>query len=213
MRTTPFDFERAGCVCLEQRTPPFCDQNSLFKIFLEVISVSGRKFKVLEMNKKNFTKAEREQREQAERGASEDFTLLQKTPPKSLDQIGRYEWQRVWEDISKLPVRNLDKVSLELYCSWYSMYRKALKEVEENGIYAKVMVERTVEEDGEEKTIYVEAEDKARKNPAIAVMNDASANVMKFASSLGLTVDSRMRLYMPPKDEKEKSIFDQFGEL
>ena len=93
------------------------------------------------------------------------------------------------------------------------MYRKALKEVEENGIYAKVMVERTVEEDGEEKTIYVEAENKARKNPAIAVMNDASANVMKFASSLGLTVDSRMRLYMPPKDEKEKSIFDQFGEL
>ena len=39
----------------------------------------------------------------------------------------------------------------------------------------------------------------------------ATTNLTRAASQLGLTVDSRMKLYVPKKEEKEDTLFDKFG--
>lgn len=175
--------------------------------------MTGRKFKVLDSNKKNFTKNEIEERKALENKASEGLKDLQKSAPNHLNPIARYEYERVWEDLQKLPVKNLDRSTLEQYCSWYSIYRAAEKDINDNGIftYGFVTEETKNKETGEVSKEKVKVIDTTRKNPSIAIMNDASSNIMRCASNLGLTVDSRMRIYTPPKEEKKESLKDIFG--
>lgn len=174
--------------------------------------MAGRKFTVVENNKKNFTKEEKKQRETIQEKASADIKNLQKSAPKHLNPVARYEYERVWEDLQTLPVKNLDRVTLELYCTWYAIYREAEEKIKRDGIFMKVpYMNETKEEDGTVTKEVIYYEETSRKNPAISIMNDASSNIVRCASNLGLTVDSRMRIYTPPKDEKPKSIFDKFG--
>ncbi|WOX32190.1 P27 family phage terminase small subunit [Listeria monocytogenes] len=53
--------------------------------------------------------------------------------------------------------------------------------------------------------------DYSRKNPAVGMMADASAKIIQSASSLGLTVDSRMKI-VTPEEKQESSIFDMFAD-
>ena len=48
-------------------------------------------------------------------------------------------------------------------------------------------------------------------NKMLYSLERATTNLMKAASQLGLTVDSRMKLYVPQVEEKKESIFDKFG--
>lgn len=161
--------------------------------------MSGRKFKVVENNKKNFTKNEIAERKKLQEQASDGLDELQKSAPRHLNPIARYEYERVWEGLSTLPVKNLDRATLELYCTWYSLYREAEKEVNEYGIFSFILTEEGY------------MQDKSKKNPAIGVMNDASSNLIRCASNLGLTVDSRMRIHVPQKEEKKQTLKDMFG--
>lgn len=166
--------------------------------------MSGRKIKLLDNNKKNLTKEEIELRKEAENLASDGFKELQNTAPRGLNSaIARAEYERIISDLKKLPIRNLDRVVIELYCTWYAIYREAQKDVEENGIFAKVEDSETGE--------FVILRDK--KNPSLTVMKEASAEIKSCASNLGLTVDSRMRMFMPKKEDgkKEQSVFEKFG--
>ncbi|WOX34116.1 hypothetical protein R5O28_10000 [Listeria monocytogenes] len=43
------------------------------------------------------------------------------------------------------------------------------------------------------------------------MMADASAKIIQSASSLGLTVDSRMKI-VTPEEKQESSIFDMFAD-
>lgn len=175
--------------------------------------MSGRKFKVLETNKKNFTKNEIADRKAIQDKASDGLKALQKSAPNHLNPIARYEYERVWEDLQNLPVKNLDRAVLELYCTWYAIYREAEKDVKENGIFTYGFETKTTidKETGDEKSISKKVIDTTRKNPSLSVMNDASSNIMRCASNLGLTVDSRLRIYTPPKEEKKQTLADMFG--
>ncbi|ALV21050.1 phage terminase small subunit P27 family [Carnobacterium antarcticum] len=174
--------------------------------------MSGRKFKVLENNKKNFTKNEIEDRKVIQDKASDGLKSLQKSAPNHLNPIARYEYERVWEDLQTLPVKNLDRAVLEMYCTWYAIYREAEKDVKENGIFMEAnYLEEITEKDGTKRKELITYTDKSKKNPSVSVMNDASSNIMRCASNLGLTVDSRMRIYTPPKEEKKQTLADLFG--
>lgn len=174
--------------------------------------MSGRKFKVLETNKKNFTKNEIADRKAIQDKASDGLKALQKSAPNHLNPIARYEYERVWEDLQNLPVKNLDRATLEMYCTWYAIYREAEKDVKENGIFMEVSYfEESEDADGKIKKELATFIDKTKKNPAVTVMNDASSNIMRCASNLGLTVDSRLRIYTPPKEEKKQTLADLFG--
>ena len=149
----------------------------------------ARKFTVLEANKKHLTKEEIAERQEVERQASDGFTEMQISPPNHLSPQAKQEYKRVVKDIQKLPLRNLDRAMLENYCTWYSIYKDCSKQIAENGTFTDDNV----------------------PNPATTLLEKATKNIKQCAGELGLTVDSRMKIYMPPKNEKEESIFDKFG--
>lgn len=158
--------------------------------------MSGRKIKLLDNTKGALTNEVKETRRDAEKMASDGFEELQKSAPQHLGSIARYEYERVSAELRKLPIRNLDRATLEMYCTWYGIYREAEESVQEDGIYA-------VDTNGQP--------NKNRKNPAISVMSEASGHIRSCASSLGLNIDSRLKIVLPKNDEPKKTMFDKFG--
>ena len=143
-----------------------------------------------------MTKENEESRRDAEKLASDGFKELQKSAPQHLSSVARYEYERVSEELRKLPIRNLDRATLEMYCSWYAIYRDAEEEIQKDGIYA-------TSQDGKL--------NKSKKNPAISIMSEASSHIRSCASSLGLNIDSRLKIVIPSKEKKEETMFDKFG--
>lgn len=158
--------------------------------------MSGRKIKLLDNTKGALTNEVKETRRDAEKMASDGFEELQKSAPQHLGSIARYEYERVSGELRKLPIRNLDRATLEMYCTWYGIYREAEESVQEDGIYA-------VDTNGQP--------NKNRKNPAISIMSEASSHIRSCASSLGLNIDSRLKIVLPKNDEPKKTMFDKFG--
>lgn len=143
-----------------------------------------------------MTKENEESRRDAEKLASDGFKELQKSAPQHLSPVARYEYERVSEELRKLPIRNLDRATLEMYCTWYAIYRGAEEEIQKDGIYA-------TSQDGKP--------NKSKKNPAISIMSEASSHIRSCASSLGLNIDSRLKIIIPSKEKKEETVFDKFG--
>ena len=155
--------------------------------------MAGRKIKPLKNNKSHLTDDQKEIRKKAEKSASDPFKKLQNTPPKHLNNVARYEYKRVSQELEAMPVRNLDRAILESYCIWYSIFREVSQKLKEEGGIVK-------NENGE----YCE-------NPLIKTLEKATKNIKSAAVELGLTVDSRLRIYIPKSDEKSQTIFDKFG--
>jgi putative phage terminase, small subunit, P27 family len=145
------------------------------------------------MHSTNFnshkTKDEIAQRELEEKAAS-DFSTLTLSPPSWIDSEAQKEYRRVAPMLKKLSITALDRQVLIDYCIAVSTLKKAIKAVEENGVLI----------DG-------------KKNPAVNVMLDMQKEIRANASSLGMTLDSRMKLVKPePKDEIEDDPYAKFGE-
>lgn len=153
----------------------------------------GRKMKIVESNKKHLTKEEKIARKTIQEKASDGLDALQLTPPKHFDPIAEAEYKRVIEDLRKLPLRNLDRAVLETYCTWYAVYKEISRGLQKEGY--------VVETDS----------GKVLPNKMLYSLERATTNLTKAASQLGLTVDSRMKLFVPQVEEKKESIFDKFG--
>lgn len=199
MDNTPLFFERGGFCSEINNAALFRAKSSLFEIFVRVNFsvkevVMGRKLKVVDSNKKHLTNKEKEERKAIEIKVSDGFKELQKTPPRHLNEVARAEYIRIVEDLRTLPIRNLDRAILEAYCTWYSIYRDVSKKLDENGY-----------------TVFDENKGMVIPSPLIITLEKASANIRSSASQLGLTVDSRMKMFMPKQGEKKESVFDKFG--
>jgi phage terminase small subunit len=48
-------------------------------------------------------------------------------------------------------------------------------------------------------------------SPLILTLEKATNNIRTSASQLGLTVDSRMKMFVPKEEKKEETLFDKFG--
>ncbi|MGT2934262.1 phage terminase small subunit P27 family [Streptococcus catagoni] len=153
----------------------------------------GRKLKVVETTKKHLTKEEKIARETAQNKASDGLSKLQITPPKHLNQVARAEYKRIIDDLQNLPLRNLDRAILESYCTWYAIYKAAAKKLDEVGYFTNDLDKGLI------------------PSPLILTLEKATAHIRSSASQLGLTVDSRMKMFIPKEEEKPKSLFDKFG--
>lgn len=153
----------------------------------------GRNLKLVETTKKHLTKEEKIVRETAQNKASDGLKKLQKTPPDHFNNVAKYEYRRIIEDLQNLPLRNLDRGLLELYCTWYAIYKETSKKLDDVGYFTN---------DPDKGII---------PSPLILTLEKATANIRSSASQLGLTVDSRMKMFIPKEEEKPKSIFDKFG--
>ena len=59
---------------------------------------------------------------------------------------------------------------------------------------------------------FVEDPDKGLiPSPLILTLEKATNNIRTSASQLGLTVDSRMKMFVPKEEKKEETLFDKFG--
>lgn len=154
----------------------------------------GRKLKVVENNKKHLTKAEKAAREDVQKKAGDGLAELQLTPPKHLGEIAKAEYARIVEDLKNLPVRDLDRAILENYCTWYGIYIEASEKVSEIGV-----------------SVYDDNKGMWIQNPLVVTLEKATNNIKSCAAQLGLTVDSRMKMYMPKTEEKKDTMFDKFG--
>lgn len=154
----------------------------------------GRKLKVVENNKKHLTKAEKAAREDVQKKAGDGLAELQLTAPKHLGEIAKAEYARIIEDLKSLPVRDLDRAILESYCTWYGIYIEASEKVSEIGV-----------------SVYDDNKGMWIQNPLVVTLEKATNNIKSCAAQLGLTVDSRMKMYMPKTEEKKDTMFDKFG--
>lgn len=154
----------------------------------------GRKLKVVENNKKHLTKAEKAAREDVQKKAGDGLAELRLTPPAHLGKIAKKEYKRVVSELQSLPIRDLDRAILENYCTWYGIYVEASQKVNEIGISVF----------SEDKGMWIQ-------NPLVVTLEKATNNIKSCAAQLGLTVDSRMKMYVPKQEEKKESLFDKFG--
>ena len=192
-------FVDGGMYRSDIRTPPSSVRKIPFLKFLnphkirkEVVDL-GRKMKIVETTKSNLTKEEKITRKTIQEKASDGLEALQLTPPKHFDAIAKAEYKRVIEDLRKLPLRNLDRAVLESYCTWYAVYKEISRGLQKEGY------------------VYETDNGKVLPNKMLYSLERATTNLMKAASQLGMTVDSRMKLFVPQVEEKKESIFDKFG--
>lgn len=155
--------------------------------------MAGRKMKLVENNKKHLTNEEKKVRETAQRKASDGLTELQVTPPNHFNNVAKVEYRRIIHDLKNLPLRNLDRAVLESYCTWYAIYKEVSKKLDETGY------------------VVFDEEKGWIPNPLILTLEKATSQIRTSAAQLGLTVDSRMKMFVPKTEEKSKSIFDKFG--
>lgn len=129
-----------------------------------------------------------------------DFPAVSLIAPDWLDDVAKEEYERVAKFLVDLNVTELDQTSLAMYANAYSRYKQAAEDVMEYGIYA-----RGVDDKGDQVI------DTTRKSPAVAVMSDMSKEVRSYASSLGMTLDSRTKLIKPPEKPDADDEYANFG--
>lgn len=148
----------------------------------------ARKQKLLSQSKAHLRVVEQEARYKAEFLAADGLPELQKTPPAHLDKVAKAEYRRIVSSIGKLPLRNLDRGELELYCSWYSIYKAISNEIKQSASLEDVP-------------------------KLVSMLDKATRSIKGLASDLGLTVNSRMQMNMPQenKENKHQSLREKYG--
>lgn len=156
----------------------------------------GRKPKFTDATKKHLTKEEIAERKDMEEQLYDMTKLDGEDIPSFLDARGKKEWQRITPLLEQLPISELDRGILSLYCNWYSIYVKASNEVKKNGL---TVIEMNSQGNPVTKT-----------SQHINIMKTASNEIKSIAGQLGLSIDSRMRILTPEQKETAK---DPFAEM
>ena len=84
----------------------------------------ARKQKLLRESTGHLTVVQQEAKYKAEILAADGLPKLQVTPPNHLKGAAKQEYKRIIASLGKLPLRNLDRVELENYCTWYGIYKQ-----------------------------------------------------------------------------------------
>lgn len=136
------------------------------------------------------TKAEMLKKEEEEELAG-DFRGLALKVPDWIDSDAQKEYRRVAPMLKKLNITALDRQVLIDYCIAVSTLKKAIVVVDAQGILMP---------DG-------------RKNPAVNVMLDMQKEIRANASSLGMTLDSRMKLVKPEDKSDDDDEYASAGDI
>lgn len=143
----------------------------------------GRNLKLLSENKGNLTVEQQESKKAAEKSIR-DLEPLENKPPDWLDGTAKVEYNRIIPLLQELPVASLDLALVSAYCQAYSDYQRA-----------------TVELASGETVTFTERGSKV--NPWHRVKVDSFNIINSIAPKLGLTIDSRLKIFMPIETKKE----------
>lgn len=131
------------------------------------------------------------------------------TMPKHLCPVARKEWKTIVPELLKLGVLTVvDRAALAAYCECFALWERARREVFKNGItFTTKAVVKTHQDDGSTKDEVLILG--IKRNPAVAVSNEALRMMKSYLVEFGLTPASRSRLSVeqPPKDEDPVAAF------
>lgn len=113
--------------------------------------------------------------------------------PKYLqcDTVAYNEWNRLVPELYKLGLlTNIDQTVLELYCSQYSIYREAIKQIQKEGLTTNNI------------------RDGFKALPEVAIARESAKTIKAIAIEFGLTPSSRSKISLPGE-----SLEDEFEKL
>lgn len=152
----------------------------------------GRSRKLTENVKGHRTNAELEERTQAEDAISA-LTPISLSPPDWLDDIAKKEYKRIVPLLKELPVASLDYSLVNSYCMAYSDLVRAS--------------ERLKKEDD-----IIETAHGTKLNQNHVIRREAFKIINSVAPKLGMTIDSRLKIFVPKKEEKKNTLKEMFGD-
>lgn len=159
----------------------------------------GKLKKPIDMQKAHLTLVEKQNRRQEEESVVTGNNQL-KTPPKWLiNDTAKKEWRRIVKELNKIDiVGNLDYANLGGYCNAYANYIKATEILKDQKYYI----------DRETRTGVIVV-----KNPMVDIQTNYAAEMRKFASLCGLTIDSRLKAAVTKTEKTEDMIQQKFGNI
>ena len=149
----------------------------------------ARPRKTLDQQKTRRTKEVQEELKATEE-ALKELTPLQKTPPNFLDKVAKTEYKRIYQLLEELPIASLDLALVVMYCQTYSNYIEASKQLAREKV--------------------VETERGSKLSPYYTIQRDSITAMNQIAPKLGLSLDSRMKVVTPKKEDKEKDPMSDF---
>ena len=114
---------------------------------------------------------------------------LNESPPEYLSKDAKEEYKRLYPLITELPVKDLDYSLIGVFCQSSADYQNATKELEKGEVV-------TFTERG------------SKINPWHRVKVDSFNIMNSLAPKIGLTIDSRMKIFTPKEKEKKSDPFE-----
>ncbi|MCI2170981.1 phage terminase small subunit P27 family [Schleiferilactobacillus perolens] len=131
-------------------------------------------------------KAERQQAQEA----MFQFKELTTQPPAWLDDMAIVEWRRIVPLLKDdIPVSELDVAMIASYCQSYADVQHAQEDIKENG------------------PVFIADNGNMRQNPSVGIKQRATAELMKLADSLGLSVYGRLKMNIKGEVKKPADPF------
>ena len=159
-----------------------------------------RNRKPLAMQKGHLTVVQQEEKTQQEQLVTVGNEQLKKTPKWLIDNTAKAEYKRLVKEFEKIEVvGNLDLNNIVCYCNAYSNYRKATAELAGEPL----VIEKTLPNGSS-----VMAE-----NPLIKIQKIYAEEMRKFATTVGLTIDSRLKTACFQTSKENEAIIDDFGDF
>ena len=116
------------------------------------------------------------------------------------DLTAKKEWKRLNKELEEISVIcNLDYNNLGAYCNAYSFYVQATKELDKEPLITEFTNKAGA-------TNFIE-------NPLIRIQLKYSDEMKKFASLLGLTIDSRLKIATIKNQNNQNDLVDDFGDI
>lgn len=159
----------------------------------------ARPKKPIDMQKAHNSIVEKQKKKQEEKYVITGNDQL-KTPPKWLtDDVAKKEWRRIVKQLKQIEiVGNLDYANLAGYCNAYANYIRATEILREQDYY--------IERETRTGTIVV-------KNPMVDIQTTYAAEMRKFASLCGMTIDSRLKAAVTKRSEDDIEMAKRFGAI
>ena len=159
----------------------------------------ARPKKPIDMQKAHLSLVEKQNKRMEEESVTTGKNHLKKPPDWLINDTAKKEWRRIVKELDKIDiVGNLDRANLGGYCNAYANYIKATEILKDQDYY--------IERKTRTGNIVV-------KNPMVDIQTTYAAEMRKFASLCGLTIDSRLKAAVTKTEKAEDMIKQKFGNI
>ncbi|ELC8441024.1 phage terminase small subunit P27 family [Clostridium perfringens] len=160
----------------------------------------GRNRKSLDLQNGNLTCTQKNDRELEEDSIITGKEQLENPPSWLRNKVAKNEWKRLVEQLKTLKIiSNLDLNNLGAYCNAYSWYIETSKQLKKEPLIINYTNKANA-------TNLIE-------NPLIKIQMKYSDEMRKYASLLGLSIDSRLKIAALKGAKKKDEISNEFGEI